>query len=82
MIVTFSIVTVLSLGVWTEVVFISDHATHAWSRKRSGCGRIDPSVEDDDVGNPGVGAFCFGGDGGVVEADGIVTGKQIGRAHV
>lgn len=68
--VTFSIVTVLSLGVWTRRVFISEHATHAWSSGRDRCGRIDPSAENDDVGNPGFCGVRLSGNGGVVEADG------------
>ena len=50
------------------VMFISDHAKHAWSRGGNRCGRVDPSPEFYDVGDCGVGGVCFGGDGGVVEA--------------
>ena len=49
-------------------MFISEYATHAWSRGGNRCGRDDPSAEDDDVGNLGFCGVCFGGDGGVVEA--------------
>ena len=71
-IATFSIVTVLSLGVWTEVVFISYHAQRLYFRRESRLdwGSAGASAKFYDVGNPGVGGVCFGGDGGVVEADG------------
>ena len=52
------------------VMFISDHAKHAWSRGGNRCGRVNPSPEIYDLGDCGVGGVCFGGDGGVVKAHG------------
>ena len=69
-IATFSIVTVLSLGVWTEVVFISYHAQRLYFRRESRLdwGSAGASAKFYDVGDFGVGGVCFGGIGGVVEA--------------